>query len=528
MQASRAIVDVVVVGTGAGAAALVGRLCKRGLSVCMVERGVDEPPASAPSELQAGRGFAPPSALTNTLLGSDGKPSAPFALEGSALGGGTVVYTGNVLRFQPGDFHRRRTLGDVAGAQVADWPLTYEELAPYYDEMEDEMGVAGDAAANPFEPPRRGPYPAPALALDRSGHACAEGARKLGWHPFPMPSVANPARGRAACVRCGLCTAFLCTVDARWSARPQLLAAATAGTLSLVLGATVTRVLMQGGRATGVEYATKDGALHAIHARTVVLAANAVQTPRLLLQSATSHHRDGLANGSGQVGRNMMTHVMENFMTIGHIDGEPTISAAGCTLGIQDFYDPVRSGAPLPITFEPRTMGAYAPFSRFVTGDPSWAALDEATLRDRFSRNVVMLTMMEDLPRAENRVRLHETLRDALGLPVPVVAHTPHELDIATSLVGAARARELLAVIGARDVVSVSPRTARFHIMGTCRMGDDPATSVVDRDGRTHEVANLWIADASVFVSSAGVNPSLTVQALARRTADRMLARGPG
>ncbi len=526
MTAPGSVVDVVVVGTGAGAAALVGRLVARGVSVCMIERGVDEAPASAPSEHQAGRGFAPPSALTNTLLGPDGRPTEPFALEGSALGGGTVVYTGNVLRFQPGDFHRHRTLGDIRGAQLADWPLTYDELAPYYEEMEDEMGVAGDAAANPFEAPRRGPYPAPALALDRSGHLCAAAARQLGWHPFPMPSVASPARGRAACVRCGLCTAFLCTVDARWSARPQLLAAAAAGKLSLVLGATVTRVLVTDDCATGVEYAAKDGSLHAISARTVVLAANAIQTPRLLLQSATSRHPDGLANGSGQVGRNLMTHVMERFMTIGHVDGEPTVSAAGCTLGIQDFYDPQRSGAPLPITFEPRTMGAYAPFARFVTGDPSWAACDEPTLRDRFSRNVVVLTMMEDLPRAENRVRLHATLRDALGLPVPVVDHAPHELDVATSLVGAAKARELLAVVGARDVVSVSPRTARFHIMGTCRMGDDPQRSVVDRDGRTHEIDNLWIADASVFVSSAGVNPSLTVQALARRTADRMLARG--
>ena len=123
-------------------------------------------------------------------------------------------------------------------------------------------------------------------------------------------------------------------------------------------------------------------------------------------------------------------------------------------------------------------------------------------------------------------MRLHDTLRDPHGMPVAVVDHAPHALDVATSIVGAEKARELLVAAGARDIISVPARTARFHIMGTCRMGDDPQRSVVDRDGRAHEVDNLWIADASVFVTAAGVNPSLTVQALARRTADRMLARG--
>jgi choline dehydrogenase-like flavoprotein len=287
------------------------------------------------------------------------------------------------------------------------------------------------------------------------------------------------------------------------------------------------RVLVDdsGERATGVEYLDADGVLHAVRGETIVLAANAIQTPRLLLHSKSRHHPDGLSNDSGQVGRNMMTHVMEDFLTIGHVPGASTLEAAGCTLGIQDFYDTTKTGVPSSITFEPRAIGAFGAFSRFVAQDPAWAALgsaDPQALRARFRGNVVVLTMMEDLPRAENRVRLDERLRDRHGLPVPVVEYEPHAFDVATSRFASQKARELLDAAGARDIVSVPARTARFHLMGTCRMGDDPRSSVVDRDGRSHRVHNLYVADAGLFVTSAGVNPSLTVQALARRVADHL------
>ncbi len=282
---------------------------------------------------------------------------------------------------------------------------------------------AATRAPTPSEPPRRGPYPAPPVALDRAGELAAAAARSLGWHPFAIPSVATPSHGRAPCIRCGLCTAYPCTANARWSARAPLMAAVATGRLELRTQATAVRVLVSddGARATGVEYADETGALHVVAGASIVLAANAIQTPRLLLQSVSAHHRDGLANDSGQVGRNMMTHVMEQFLTIGHVPGASTLEAAGCTLGIQDLYDTKTSGAPSPITFEPRALGAFGTFVRMVGQDPSWAALgsgDAAVWRERHRGNIVVLTMMEDLPRAENRVRLDGKLRDRLGLPV--------------------------------------------------------------------------------------------------------------
>ena len=491
--------DVVVIGSGAGAAALLKPLLSSNASICVLERGGDLAPADRPLESEAGRG----------LLAS---ASPPFAAEPSALGGGTVVYTGNVLRFAPEDFRLRSRLGDIVGAQVADWPLSYDELAPYYDQIEREMGVGGDASQNPFEPPRSGPFPMPAVTLDRAGELATVAAQKLGWHPFPIPTVATAVDGRHPCTRCGLCTAYQCTQGARWSARAQLLAAIAERRMTVHTEVTAVRITTDdaGRRAEAVEYVAADGTRCFVHGRAIVVAANAIQTPRILLASATDKHPRGLANGSDQVGRNLMTHVMEAFLTIGYVPGADTTRAAGCTVAIQDFYAQSRSGVALPITLEPRAIGAFTAFSRMVRQAPSWAALSDDELRARHRDHIVVLSMIEDLARADNRVLLDR------------IDYAPHALDVQAAAAGAARAKELLVAAGALEIVSVPARAARFHTMGTCRMGDDPESTVIDRNGRSHEVQNLYVADASCFVSSAGVNPSLTVQAVARRIGEHV------
>ncbi len=514
--------DVVVIGTGAGATSLIRHLVSRGFSICALERGHDIEPPTRPTDEGAGGTMMTWASRPNVMADESGTPRTAFAAEATALGGGTIVYTGNVLRFAPQDFQRRTILGEVADAQVADWPLDYAELAAYYTEIERELGVAGELGTNPFEPPRAEPFPSPAVPYDVAGQRAVAAATKLGWHPFPLPTVASATLGRSSCGRCGLCTGFVCSMNARWSARTDLRLAEASGRLTIRLNSTAIRVETNtaGDRAEAVLYLDASGQLKRVRGRAIVLAANAIQTPRLLLSSATARHPNGLCNGSDQVGRNLMTHAMDEFLTVGHIPGAATLPmAAGCTVAIQDFYDPKRSGVALPFTLEPRAVGSFQTFSNMVRTATGWAGLDEATIRARHRDHVLVVSMVEDLPRAQNRVELHPFWVDPLGQQVAIVHYTPHALDRTAAAAAGARARELLLAAGAHDIASMAANTGRLHTMGTCRMGLDPNTSVVHRDGHAHEVPNLYVADASVFVSSAGVNPSLTVQALARRTA---------
>jgi len=512
--------DVVVVGSGAGGATLTRRLAARGISVCVLERGEDQSIPAAPDPDASGW-LTSPADRSNLRAGS---AEAPFITEGKALGGATVAYSGNVLRFHPADFRRGSLVGPIAGADLADWPLDYDELEPYYAEMERELGVGGDALANPFEPRRSSRFPMPPRAYDVVGQRFAAAATTRGWHPYRIPTVLTDANGRAACAQCGLCTGYPCTYDARWSARHWLLDARARGT-ELRLRATVTRVLVApgGDRARGVEYLDAAGGLHRIDAKVVVLAAGAVQTPRILLQSGDDGA--GLANESGMVGRNLMTHGHEPFFVGGYWpDGTETTRTQSCTIAIQDLYDDARAPAPLGLTLEPRAFGAERPWRMVSEQDPARASAG-AAYAERFRSNAFVLLMWEDLPCPGNRVSLHPTAKDAQGLAVPSIHHAPHAHDLAFGAFAAEQGERLLEAAGVQDGYRVHWKGPRFHVFGTCRMGDDPSRSVVDADGRAHRLPNLFIADSSVFVTSAGVNPSLTVQAIAARSADQIAAQ---
>jgi choline dehydrogenase-like flavoprotein len=511
--------DVVIVGAGAGGAALAQRLAERGLSLCMLERGPSFVPPAEPALPPFDRYAVSPDELPNL---NARRQEEMFILEGRGVGGTTVLFSANLLRFAPDDFRRRTLMGEVAGASVADWPLTYDDLEPYYTELERDIGVAGDATANPFEPRRSAPYPAPPMTLDRVGRRCAAAAQRLGWHPYPIPTGIGPHRGRKPCTSCGPCTGFACAYQARWNAT-SFLAGRDPGRWQLRSCAVVTRLLVDrsGDRVTGVEYLDDRSELVSVSGRAVVLAANAIQTARILLQSADSRHPDGLTNDSGQVGRNLMTHAHEAFFAAGYFP-EPTQPTSACTLAIQDFYDTRTSGSPMSITLEPRSLGSREAWLRVIEMRAS-LGVDAAELADHFTANVVVLNMVEDVAQPQNRVVLSPTLRDSAGQPVPIVHYQPHALDVAASAFAASRGEELLGAAGAASIFRTGAwRGPRLHVCGTCRMGSRPSDSVVDADGRSHRVRNLYVADASVLCTSGGVNPALTVMAVARRTADRM------
>jgi choline dehydrogenase-like flavoprotein len=523
--------DVVIVGSGAGGTALAQRLGERGLSMCMLERGPDYPQTPPPPHEQSpGSYTATPEELPHVWLGEDRAARGMLVMEGRTVGGGTAVFSGNMLRFHPQDFFKRTLLGDIAGASVADWPLRYEELEPYYASIEQALGVGGDAARNPFEPPRSNAYPASSIEPDRVGVIFRDAARELGWHPYPIPSVITPAHGRAPCVRCGACSGFVCAYGARWHGRMLIASALAQGRLELRTRATVTRVLLDrsGDRACGIEYLDAQGALERVSGRVIVLAANAVQTPRILLSSAGPRHPQGLANCSGMVGRNLMTHAHEAIMVAGFLpDSAPTHEGASCTIAIQDFYDGRGRGSPLAATLEPRAIGSKAMWAVMAALDPDFPPSEPERARylDRFRTNLTVTCIAEDLPRADNRVKLSPELRDRAGLAVPTVTYRPHALDLETAAFAASRSEELLAQSGAAGVFRVRWPHARYYGFGTCRMGDRAQSSVVDRTGRCHDLDNLYIADGSVFVTSSGANPALTILALARRTADQIASR---
>jgi choline dehydrogenase-like flavoprotein len=522
--------DAVIVGSGAGGSVVAKRLAERGLAVCMIERGEDLEPPSAPDEAAMPRYTAGGAEPANLELGTDPEVERPFILEARVVGGGTAIFSGNMLRFHPSDFRRRSLLGDVAGAALADWPVTYQDLEPYYTELEQEMGVGGDATRNPFEPPRSRPFPRPEVMLDATDPLFDQAARRLGWHAYPSPSVITAASGRAACQRCGLCNGFMCPFRARWSGRSFVAAALACGKLTLETGATVTQILSDPARdaVSGVEYRDRQGITQRAEGRVVIVAANAVQTARLLLQSSARSGRP-LANQSGLVGKNLMTHSHEAFFVVATLpEGPTTVHSSGHTFAIQDFYDARDHGIALATTLEPRALGAGHGFWARLAAQSPYAPSDELQRKQylgRFSHALAVVTMVEDLPQPTNQVRLSPLRKDGFGMPLPCVEYAAHHWDVAAAQFAADKGQQLLEACGAKDGFRLPLRSPRYHALGTCRMGSDAATSVVDATGRVHELNNLYIADGSVFVTSAGVNPALTIQAVALRIADQVLSR---
>jgi choline dehydrogenase-like flavoprotein len=510
--------DVIVVGAGAAASALLPRLLARGLSVTVIERGeVYEPPPLPQQSQPRERYTTPLEDLPNLTETTDGSTHL-FLVEGKTTGGATAVFAGNLLRFHESDFRRRSLLGPVAGANVADWPLSYAELETHYTELEREIGVAGDARANPFEPWRSAPYSTAPLQLDAAGGCAHAGALELGWHPYAIPSAIDDAR----CVRCGTCTGYACGYRARWHAGIAL-ARIEPNRYTLRTGQTVTRIVMDrdGDRAVGVEHIDAEGRLFQTRGRAIVMAANAMQTPRILLQSATPRHPQGLANDSGLVGRNLLTHAHSPLLVYGSVANLDATRSVSCTLAIQDFYE---NDFGVGITLQPRALG---PVLRSANSGDRAAPVSATTLiRDHVEStpNLAVVLLVEDLAQVANGLTLSPDRKDRHGLPVPIVHYHAHDHDRRATKFAAQKAADLLAASGAEDIEYADWNVPRYYTFGTCRMGDDPDASVVDSHGRSHRIRNLFVADGSLFVSSSGVNPALTVMALARRVADGLVA----
>ena len=529
-------VDFVVVGSGASGGIVARELARAGNSVVIMEQG----PRMAPEEFEHDElKYRNLSGITNSpntnpqTFRNDASQKAERVMGRNALtyarvvGGSSAHFNANFWRLHEIDFIERSRLGGIPGADLVDWPITYAELEPYYTKVEWEVGVSGLAGASPFDPWRSKPYPMPPLPVKSSGVLFERGGRKLGLHPYPAPMAINSIfyKDRPPCVQCGLCGGFVCEVMAKsssvWTVIPE---AEATGKCEVRSDSYVFRIGMNAaGRATGVHYFDDKKQEQFQKARAVVVCANGSETPKLLLNSATNGFEQGLANSSGVVGKYLMFNkgggAAARFeQPLNEYKG------ANVTRIIHDFYDSdpkrgfyggggfdARSGGPL-------TWGQSVP-----KGTPAWGQGFKEYL-ESYTYWMSCSGHGTSLAQETNRIDIDPELKDDWGIPAMRVTYKDHPDDVKHAAWQVERAVEIMDAAGAKEIVPAEERQASggVHLLGTCRMGNDPKTSVIDKYHRTHDVKNLFLCDGSSMVTSGRGQPTQTIEALAFRAGEHI------
>jgi choline dehydrogenase-like flavoprotein len=529
-------IDFVIVGSGASGGIMARELSRAGHSVVVMEQG----PRMAPSDFEHDElKYSYLSGITNnpttnpqsfrstpdkTAERATGRNPLTYA---RIVGGSSAHFNANFWRLHEIDFIEGSRLGPIAGASLVDWPITYAELEPYYTKVEWEVGVSGLAGASPFDPWRSKPYPMPPLPVKSSGVLFERGGRKLGLHPFPSPMAINSVlyKGRPPCAQCGLCGGYGCEVRAKsssvWTVIPE---AEATGLCEVRSESYVFRIGMERtGRATGVYYYDGDRKEQFQKARAVVLCANGSETPKLLLNSATNGFEHGLANSSGAVGRYLMFNKGGGAQArFEHPLNE--YKGANVTRVIHDFYDsdPGR-GFYGGGGFDARSGGPLSWGQNVPKGTPTWGPEFKEYL-ESYTYWMTCAGHGTSLAQETNRVDIDPDLKDDWGVPAMRVTYKDHPDDVKHANWQVERAAEIMDAAGAKEIVAEPVGEARggVHLLGTCRMGNDPATSVIDKYHRTHDVKNLFISDGSSMVTSGRGQPTLTIEALTFRAAEHI------
>ena len=528
-QAMNPAVDVLIIGAGASGAAMAWSLADTRMRILCLEQGDWVKPSDYPSNGRdwEARQLAEFNFSPNVRAAPADYPinetDSPIKIANyNGVGGGTVLYAGHFPRFHPSDF-RVRSLDGVAD----DWPIDYATLAPFYAENDRMMGVSG-LSGDPAYPPKEPMMPP--LPLGKSGQTLARGMNKLGWHWWPSDSAVatEDYHGRARCINLGHCLGG-CAQGAKASTDITYWPEAIRAGVELRTRCRVREITTNDqGMATGAIYYDADGVEHFQAAEVVVMACNGVGTPRILLNSSSARFPDGLANSSGLVGRNLMFHPYAAIT--GYFDQAlDGYRGPGNCIWSQEFYETDRSRDFLRgYTFEfTRGRGpVITALAGMRSGRVPWGDEHHTEYRRIFNRSTGMVAICEDLPEAHNRVTLDPTLVDSNGIPAPKITYKLSDNSRRMLDHAVARATEALRAAGAYEVASETPlAVGGWHLMGTARMGSDPARSVVNEWGRSHDVKNLFIVDGSIFVTSAGVNPTSTIQALTLYIADAMKKR---
>lgn len=518
--------DIVVVGSGAGGSVVAKELAEAGFSVVVIEAGkrfnpyTDYPTDRIDFELRADKVFDPDDNRRDLYTVTGPKWFVLNSAKG--VGGSTLKYVGCSPRFHESDFRVRTE--DGLGE---DWPISYKDLEPFYTRVEYELGVSGPngSEANPYDPPRSKPFPTPAHRFNLASMTIKRGADKLGLHlvrePLAIPTT--EWNGRPACINAGTCIRGCAitaksSMDVTYLRKAEKTGRAEIRSQCMARQVTVTR----DGKARGVVYFDNEGREHEIQARAIVLAGNAIETPRLLLLSKSGRFPDGLANSNRLVGKYFMEHlaVFAHGLFPERIDpwrGTPTGGM------IQDYYSTKKTNTFARGWTIYVSCNEHWPLS-VAKQVPGWGEEHKLRTKQLFAHYVGLASVGEQLPDVRNQVTLDPNVKDQFGLPVPrltiELGRNDREMVKAIQI----SFNEILEASGSIEILNNEIRPGNScHYLGTCRMGLNPKNSVVDKWGRTHDVPNLFIADGSVFVTGAAVNPALTISALATRTASYII-----
>jgi choline dehydrogenase-like flavoprotein len=526
-------VNAVVVGAGAGGGIVAKELATAGLSVVLFERGRwqhfddhDHDELISQRVTVLGNAFGPDDRRHRRVVSAGGGWREVLPSEGSygnnaaCVGGGTFSYGAQAWRFMAQDFRMRSTYGCPDGSTLEDWPISYDDLEPFYGKAEWEIGISGDDT-NPFASPRRTAYPMPPFPYNDEAHLLKPAAERLGLHPFPIPMARNsvPRDGRAACIQCRYCVGFACEVQAKCGTHNTVIPAAVAtGNCEVRTECVVKHVLVDArGRATGVSYFDARDRLQTQTADLVVVSASATESARLLLNSRSKLFPRGLGNRHDWVGRNLQGHAYPGAWGLFDRDVYDDVGA-GATIAVCDFNhgNPgLRGGGMLANEF---IRLPYLFSTNRPDGAARWGREHKDFQRAYYQRSILITGPVQEMPVFESRVELDPAVTDHWGVPVARISGHRHPHDIEVSRFMAAQAERWLKEAGAsRTWVRVpgSGVSGGQHQAGTCRMGDDPRTSVVDRHCRVHDVDNVFVVDGSVHVTNGGFNPVLTIMALA-------------
>jgi 2-methyl-1,2-propanediol dehydrogenase len=521
--------DVLVIGAGPAGAAISKRLSGARLRVTCLEQGgwvhpLDHPHFHDEWDIEKLRGW---SHSPNVRQLPEDYPCTGNvdALMYNAVGGSSILYAAAWPRFRPADF-RKGTEHGVEG--TIDWPISYEDLEPFYDLNDAEVGVAR-RPGDPGNPPRPAAY-GPAVPPGKVGLKMARAFDQLGWHWWPADHaiLTRPRDGRLACNACGPCLRG-CPRHSIASSDVTYWPRALANGADLRTGARVERINVEGGRATGATYIDRaTGARHEVRAGVVVICANGVGTPRLLLMSAQKGHPDGLANANGLVGTHLMFHgwAFEDFWFEEPVEGFKGPEAA--VLYSQQFYES-QAGRGFVNGFSLQVGRSSGPVHAALGANSGhlapWGAGHRKFFDGHFGRHLLVYVQGEDLPVRDNTIRLDPAVTDSDGLPAAKIGYTLHENDRRLLDYGRQRAREVAEAAGglidaaSGGICGYDAPVAAWHLMGTCRMGNTRDDSVTNKFNQAWDVPNLFIADGSSLPTSAAVNPTSTIQAVAVRCA---------
>ncbi len=538
--------DVCVIGTGAGGGVMIDQLTAAGFDVVALERGGRVGPIDFDDDelrnVIRDEVFSKHQLETYRFAADSPSQTGRFSHIAHCVGGTITHWAAWSWRFQPDDFHVLSKEGPVEGASLADWPISYEDLEPFYSKAELEFGVAGDHTQNPFGAPQKTKLPNPPHPTRVSAQKLYTGAKKLGYHPFPVPKAINsrPFDGRPRCMYGGACRSYGCPIHAKATTLSvSLPRAERSGKLDLRENAMVFELpLDDQGRVTGALYLDEVGNIQRVRARHTIVAAGSIGTPQLLLMSKSAQFPQGLANGSGQVGRNLTFH--HHPSAVGIFDEDLRCYTGFESHGAFDDLhasDPNRGFIRGGVVAELNTL-THQPiaYSAVLANDLGFGARWGAGLKDRiraFTHTLLLAVIGEELPMEENGVDLDPEVRDRFGLPVPRVTKKQHPNDLAMyewyekKLHDVAEAAGAKFVRPGRDpethITDKQAQKGNAHNHGTARMGSNPSTSVVDKWCRSHEVPNLWIVDGSFMPTGGGYNPTLTILANAYRVADHFI-----